>query len=71
MSLEERIYGIFSRTQQGTRKAAMFSLEVEEELTHYAQSLGESTIVDDVEGQGEEDKGISNRVLPQRIAHFV
>jgi nucleolar protein 14 len=74
MSLEERMLERFTRERQRSSKAAVFSLEDEEELTHYGQSLSKFDDFDDVgilDDEDEEDKGINNRVLPKRIAHFV
>jgi nucleolar protein 14 len=74
MSLEERMLERFTLEGQRSSNAAVFSLEDEEELTHYGQSLSKFDDFDNVGILGEEDeegKGINNQVLPKRIAHFV
>lgn len=64
MSLEERMLERFTRERQKSSKGVAFSLEEEDELTHYGQSLSKLDDFDNV-GLGldsEEDEEESGTV---------
>ena len=60
MSLEERMLERFTKERQRRSKGAAFSLEDEEELTHYGQSLSNLDDFDNV-GLGLDEEGEDTR----------